>query len=118
MPGLGSGGPTEDATILARVMTVDTSGECRVAAIESLGDLKANDRRITEYLVAGMEHDEPAIRVASSRRLRRSPARIWASMPPRSAWKKYVDAMPAMDPRSATRRAAVPSRPAGPAGGK
>ena len=43
---LGKVGRPEDATILARVMTVDTLGDCRVAAIEGLGELKSHDQRI------------------------------------------------------------------------
>ncbi|WP_435017549.1 HEAT repeat domain-containing protein [Tundrisphaera sp. TA3] len=62
---LGRVGRQEDATILARIMTVDLLEECRIAAIESLGDLKSTDGRIITYLAAAMEHDDPAIRYAS-----------------------------------------------------
>ena len=67
---LGKVGRPEDATVLARVMTVDTLEDCRIAAIEGLGELKANDPRIMQVLVAGMEHDDPAIRLASLKALR------------------------------------------------
>ena len=62
---LGRVGRQEDATILTRVMTVDLLEECRIAAIESLGDLKSSDGRIIGYLAAAMENDDPAIRYAS-----------------------------------------------------
>ena len=62
---LGRVGRPEDATVLARIMTADTSGDCRVAAIEALGALKAPDPRIEALLVEGMEHRDPGIRLAS-----------------------------------------------------
>lgn len=68
---LGQVGQPEDATILSRVMTVDTLEDCRIAAIEGLGELKAKDPRITEVLVTGMEHADPAIRLASLNALRK-----------------------------------------------
>jgi HEAT repeat protein len=68
---LGKVGKTEDATVLARIMTVDTLEDCRVAAIEALGDLKAKDPRIEVLLVEGMENDDPATRLASLRSLRK-----------------------------------------------
>src|SRR5690242_140020 len=67
---LGQVGRPEDATILSRVMTVDTLEDCRIAAIEGLGELKSRDPRIMEVLVTGMEHDDPAIRLASLNALR------------------------------------------------
>ncbi len=67
---LGKVGKTEDATILARIMAVDMLEDCRIAAIESLGELKSKDARILQMLVAGMEHDDPAIRLASLKALR------------------------------------------------
>ena len=67
---LGKVGEPEDATLLIRIMTVDTLGDCRVAAIEGLADLKAPDPRINAHLVEGMEHGDPAIRLASLQALR------------------------------------------------
>ena len=67
---LGKVGLPEDATVLARVMTVDVLEDCRIAAIEGLGELKSTDPRILEVLVNGMEHDDPAIRLASVKALR------------------------------------------------
>ncbi len=89
---LGRVGRSEDATILARVMTLDNSEECRIAAIESLGDLKSPDKRISQLLVSGMEHDEPAIRVASWKSLQAITGKDLGV--DAIEWKKYVDAIP------------------------
>ncbi len=89
---LGRVGRSEDATVLARVMTLDVSAECRVAAIESLGELKSPDKRITQHLVSGMEHDEPAIRVASWNALKSITGKDLGV--DAIEWKKYVDTLP------------------------
>ncbi len=104
---VGKVGRSEDATILARIMTIDTAGECRVAAIESLGELKSKDRRITEYLVTGMEHDDPAIRVASLGSLRQITKKDLGV--DAAAWKKYVETLPKGDegPAAAVARTAT-----------
>ena len=62
---LGAIGEEQDATILSRVMTADTSRDCRVAAIDALGALKPADPRIGLPLVEGMKNPDPAIRAAS-----------------------------------------------------
>jgi HEAT repeat protein len=67
---LGKIGLREDATLLARIMTIDRLEDCRIAAIESLGKLKAQDPRIYQILLDGMEHDDPAIRLECRRALR------------------------------------------------
>ena len=67
---LGKVGRPEDATVLARVMSTDTLEDCRIAAIEALGELKPNDSRIHAVLVTGMQHDDPATRLASLDALR------------------------------------------------
>jgi len=67
---LGKLGLPEDATLLARIMTIDKLEDCRIAAIESLGTLKAEDPRIYQVLLDGMEHDDPAIRLECVRALR------------------------------------------------
>jgi HEAT repeats len=104
---LGRVGRPEDATILARVMTLDNSAECRVAAIESLGDLKSPDRRITEFLVSGMEHDEPVIRVASLNALRSITGKdLGVDV---IAWKKYVDSTNAGSPAPANATSSIPA---------
>jgi hypothetical protein len=72
---LGKVGKPEDATILARIMNLDNLEDCRIAAIEGLGELKAQDPRILEVLVNGMEHEDPAIRLASVEALRKTTGR-------------------------------------------
>jgi HEAT repeat protein len=67
---LGKVGTTEDAAVLARLMTADTQLDCRIAAIEALGTLKPKDSRYLVMLVQGIEHDDPAIRLASLRSLK------------------------------------------------
>ncbi len=67
---LGKVGTTEDATVLALMMTTDLSRDCRVAAIEALGELKPVDARIDLKLVEGMQSPDPAIRTASYGALR------------------------------------------------
>jgi HEAT repeats len=67
---LGKVGRPEDATLLARIMTVDKLEDCRIAAIEGLGLLKARDARIYGILLDGMENDDPAIRLECLRSLR------------------------------------------------
>jgi HEAT repeat protein len=59
---LGKVGVPEDATTLARIMTVDRLEDCRIAAIESIGSLKSREPRILQILIDGMDHDDPAIR--------------------------------------------------------
>jgi HEAT repeat protein len=67
---LGKIGLPEDATLLARIMTIDKLEDCRIAAIESLGALKSDDPRIYQILLDGMDHDDPAIRLECLRALR------------------------------------------------
>jgi hypothetical protein len=90
---LGRVGQPEDATILTRVMTVDTLEDCRIAAIEALGVLKPKDPRITRVLVAGMEHDDPATRLASLNALKRITGRDLGVEA--AAWQKILDPQPA-----------------------
>ncbi|ODT98978.1 MAG: hypothetical protein ABS79_05095 [Planctomycetes bacterium SCN 63-9] len=68
---LGKIGQADDASLLARVMTIDNLEDCRMAAIEGLGEMKANDPRVIQILIDGMEHDDPAIRMASLTALRK-----------------------------------------------
>jgi hypothetical protein len=99
---LGKVGQPEDATILARVMTVDTLEDCRIAAIEGLGEMKAKDPRILHVLVAGMEHDDPAIRYSSLMALRQITGLDRGADP--TAWRDAV--LPQ------TKTAAAPAAPA------
>ncbi len=68
---LGKVGRPEDATVLAQVMTLDNMEDARIAAIDGLAEMKTADPRIHTLLVDGMEHDDPAIRLASLNALRR-----------------------------------------------
>jgi HEAT repeat protein len=67
---LGKLGRPEDATILMQRMTLDPSNDCRVAAIEALGSMKAADPRTPGYLVDAMENDDPGIRLAAYQSLK------------------------------------------------
>lgn len=67
---LGKVGLAEDATTLARIMMIDKLEDCRIAAIEAIGSLKAHEPRIYQILLQGMEHDDPAIRYQCLQSLR------------------------------------------------
>ncbi len=67
---LGKVGLPEDATTLARIMTIDRLEDCRIAAIEAIGSLKTREPRILQILIEGMDHDDPAIRYQSLESLR------------------------------------------------
>ena len=86
---LGKVGKPEDATILARIMTVDTLEDCRIAAIEGLGSLKVQDPRITQVLLDGMEHDDPAIRLECLNSLRKITRKDYGTDP--AAWRRALD---------------------------
>ena len=107
---LGRVGRPDDATVLARVMTLDVSGECRVAAIESIGELRSGDQRINHYLITGMDHDDPAIRVACLDALRSISGKDLGVEP--EAWKKYVDSLDPPARPAATDPVAPDARPA------
>lgn len=67
---LGRVAQPDDSVLLARVMAADTNPDCRLAAIEGLGQIKDPDPRAYVVLVEGMESDDPAVRLASVRSLR------------------------------------------------
>jgi hypothetical protein len=67
---LGKVGRPEEGILLAQKMVADSAGDCRIAAIDGLAELKARDPRILVLLVQGMEDDDPAIRLASLRALK------------------------------------------------
>lgn len=109
---LGKVGRPDDGTTLARVMAADTQAECRIAAIEALGDLKPDDPRILKVLAGGMESPEPAVRAASYVALQQISANDLGPDP--GPWKALADKrahddrpplptpMPAAAPRSPT----------------
>jgi HEAT repeat protein len=88
---LGKVGLPEDATILARIMTVDKLEDCRIAAIEGLGVLKAPDARIYQILLDGMDHDDPAIRLECLRSLRAITGKDLGVDP--VAWRRDLEPM-------------------------
>jgi hypothetical protein len=89
---LGKVGRTEDATILARIMTVDRLEDCRIAAIEGIGLLKPADPRIAQMLIEGMDHDDPAIRLACYRALRKITGKDLGSNP--ADWRRAAQFQP------------------------
>jgi HEAT repeats len=86
---LGKVGQPEDATLLARLMTVDKLEDCRIAAIEGLGVLKARDPRIYGMLLDGMENDDPAIRLECLRSLRAITGKDLGTDP--AAWRRDIE---------------------------
>jgi HEAT repeat protein len=86
---LGKVGLPEDATILARIMTIDKLEDCRIAAIEGLGLLKASDPRIYQVLLTGMDHDDPAIRLECVRSLRAISGKDFGVDP--GAWRRGLE---------------------------
>ncbi len=88
---LGKVGEAEDATVLARIMTVDKLEDCRIAAIEGLGLLKASDTRIYGILLDGMENDDPAIRFECLRSLRAITGKDFGIDP--AAWRRGLEPM-------------------------
>jgi HEAT repeat protein len=104
---LGKIGRAEDAGELSRVMAADASGECRIAAIEGLGALRASDPRVEQMLVEGMKHEDPAVRLASLRALRTLTGADLGVDP--EPWAAHVES------RLAAAGAAAPAEPPGPA---
>lgn len=86
---LGKVGRTEDATVLAQVMTLDHLEDARIAAIEGLADLKSRDPRIYKVLLDAMEHEDPAIRLASLNALRKLTGEDEGTEV--AAWRKLVE---------------------------
>ncbi len=107
---LGKVGKPEDATILARIMTVDTLEDCRIAAIEGLGSLKAQDPRIIQVLLDGMEHDDPAIRLECLNSLRKTTRKDYGTEA--AAWRRELQPTLAGTPSGDDKnRSTSPSRP-------
>ena len=71
-------------------MTLDNLLDCRVAAIDSLGELKPDDHRILQVLVEGMDNDLPAVRLASLDALRKITGKNFGVDP--KPWREYVEA--------------------------
>jgi HEAT repeat protein len=86
---LGKLGDPEDLPILARIMAADSDPDCRIAAIEGLGNLPSADTRCMQSLVDGMQSPDPAIRLASYDSLQKLAGRDLGPDP--GPWKAYVD---------------------------
>ena len=86
---LGRVGKPDDWTVLGRVMATDTDLDCRIAAIEGLEAMVVTDPRLDLMLVDGMEHTEPAIRLASLKALRHLSGQDLGVEP--KAWKAYAE---------------------------
>jgi HEAT repeat protein len=86
---LGKVGRPEDVTILAGVMAADNLEDCRIAAIEGIGALKAQDPRIFHVLIEGMDHDDPAIRLSCYRALKRITGKDLGSTP--DPWRRELE---------------------------
>ncbi len=122
---LGKVGKPEDATVLTRVMAIDTLEDCRIAAINALGDLKSNDPRILRMLIDGMRNNDPATRYASLRSLKQITGKdlgiaavAWESMLPKVDDPRVATASTATTPApvvvepAAPKQAAYPPAPA------
>jgi hypothetical protein len=107
---LGKVGKPEDATVLAQVMTLDNLEDARIAAIEGLAELKTADPRILKMLVEGMDHEDPAIRLASLNGLRRLTRKDHGTDP--AVWRRELKSV--TDPGS-TEGAKAKSQAAAPA---
>jgi len=110
---LGKVGLPEDATLLARIMTIDKLEDCRIAAIESLGMLKVEDPRIYQILLDGMDHDDPAIRLECLRALREITHKDLGVDP--AAWRRDLEPTIASMSSPSTKPASPP--PSAPIGG-
>jgi hypothetical protein len=88
---LGKVGRSEDATVLAQIMTLDHLEDARIAAIEGLADLKSDDPRIYKVLLDSMEHEDPAIRLASLNALRKVTGKDEGTEV--AAWRRALEPM-------------------------
>jgi HEAT repeat protein len=97
---LGKVGSPEDATTLARIMTIDKLEDCRIAAIEALGNLKSREPRILQLLLEGMDHDDPAIRLQCLESLRALTQKDYGIDP--VDWKRELQPLLAKDATTKT----------------
>ena len=86
---LGKVGTPEDAMTLARIMNTDPLEDSRIAAIEGIGALKAQDPRIYHVLIEGMEHEDPAIRLESYRALKKITGKDLGNQP--KDWRRDLE---------------------------
>ncbi|HWE35952.1 MAG TPA: HEAT repeat domain-containing protein [Isosphaeraceae bacterium] len=116
---LGKVGRPEDASLLAQVVAADQNPDCRVAAIDGLAELKAPEPRYVDMLVEGLENNDPAIRWASLRALRKITGKdLGDEVAP---WRKLIASRKAPEPRpapAATLDVKTPAAVATPAAGR
>ncbi len=111
---LGKVGKAEDAMTLVRLMNTEPLEDCRIAAIEGIGALKAKDPRIYHILIEGMEHEDPAIRLQSYRALKQITGKDVGNRPECLATRAGAPARPrreAARERRASRRRREPRPP-------
>lgn len=108
---LGKLGRPEDATVLSRVMAVDTLLDAKIAAIDGLAALKPKDPRILQVLVEGMDNDLPAIRLASVQALRAITGKDMGIEP--KPWRELVEPMLVQQQRGASAAADAAVKPTG-----
>ena len=106
---LGKVGTPEDAILLSRVMTVDNLEDCRIAAIEGMSELRTRDPRILDVLLDGMDHDDPAFRLASVQALRKITAQDHGVE--LAAWRKALrpEIRPETPPTQTAKAAPTPA---------
>ena len=85
---LGKVGRREDATVLMQAMTLDLDDHCKSAAIEALGSLKEPDPRTEGYLARALDNDDPRIRFAALRSIRKISGKDLGAKP--EPWRAYV----------------------------
>jgi hypothetical protein len=103
---LGKVGRPEDVTILAGVMAADNLEDCRIAAIEGMGELKAQDPRIFHILIEGMDHEDPAIRLSCYRSLKQITGKDLGSTP--EPWRRELEPQPAPPAKPGNAPASAP----------
>jgi HEAT repeat protein len=110
---LGKVGTAEDAMLLVRIMNADPLEDCRIAAIEGIGALKAQDPRIYHVLIEGMDHEDPAIRLESYQSLKKITGKDLGNTP--EAWRRELEPSgdkakkPSDEAMAATARAGSPA---------
>jgi HEAT repeat protein len=97
---LGKVGTAEDAMTLVRIMNTDHLEDCRIAAIEGIGALKAQDPRIYHVLIEGMDHEDPAIRLQSYRALKQITGKDLGNRP--QPWRRELEPQLARSEKPAT----------------
>lgn len=109
---LGKVGTAEDAMMLARIMNTDPLEDSRIAAIEGIGALKAQDPRIFHVLIEGMEHEDPAIRLESYKSLKKITGKDLGNQP--EAWRREYEPKPGESKKPSAEAMAATARAGNP----